>query len=221
VKEAVGDVLGYEGRRVIKLCHELQAENALLKAKVEGLKEAVHVKKKRKKPKKDIFTELRGEEGSGAIFFSPAKISAARKLQAQKAKEEEEAQAQREQDKLQKQQRKEEQAELKRAAATARQERREKLVLEKAQKEAQKEEALQQRLANLQLLDEQRTTAKDQRKKPQKPQHQASSGGGDVEVAEQPMVVADEMTTSRSGRQLRKPQRLPNYQLQLESSHRS
>ena len=171
------------------------------------------MEKKRKKPKKALFTELRGEDGNAAIFFSPAKISATRELQAQKAKEEEEAQARKEQDKLQRQQRKEEQAELKRAAAAARQEKRERLALEKGRKQAEKEETLQQRLVDLQLSNELKTTAKGRQKKPQKPQHQASCGGSDVEVVEEPAVVAQQMSTSRSGRQLRQPQRVPNYQL--------
>ena len=136
VKEAVDDILGHEGQRVIQLCHRLQAGNALLRAEGRGLKEAVHVEEKRVKA---LFTELRGEEGDAAIFFSLAKVSAARELQAQKGKEEEEAQAQKERDKLQRQQRKEEQAELKKAAAAARQERREHLALEKAENGRRKE----------------------------------------------------------------------------------
>ena len=82
VKEAVGDALGYNGRRILKHCQQLQVENALLKAEIEGLREAVRVEKKRKKPKKALFAELRGEEGQAAIFFSLAKISATRELQA-------------------------------------------------------------------------------------------------------------------------------------------
>jgi hypothetical protein len=80
VKAAVGDVLGYEGRRVLKHCHQLQAENALLKAEIEGLREAVRIEKKRKKSKKTLFAELRGEDGHAAIFFSPAKVAATREL---------------------------------------------------------------------------------------------------------------------------------------------
>ena len=101
MKEAVGGVLGYEGRQVLKHCHQLQAENALLKAQITGLQEAVCVEKRRKKPKKALLAELRGNEGNQSIFFSPSKISAARELQAQKAKEEEEEKAQKEQNKLQ------------------------------------------------------------------------------------------------------------------------
>ena len=100
MKDAVGDVLGYEGRRLLDLCHRLYAENALLRAEIKGLNEAVRIEKKRKKPKKALFTKLRGEEGNAAIFFSPVKISAACKLQAQKAREEKEALARKEQDKL-------------------------------------------------------------------------------------------------------------------------
>ena len=134
VKEAVGDVLGHGGRRILNHCQQLQAENSLLKAEIKGLREVVRVKKRRKKPREALFKELRGEEGNATIFFSPAKISAARELQAQRAREEEEIQARKEQDKLQRQQRKEEQAELKRAAAAARQEKRERLALKKAEK---------------------------------------------------------------------------------------
>ena len=52
----------------------------------------MRIEKKQKKPRKALFIELRIDEGNGPIFL-PAKISAARELQAQKAKEEEEMQA--------------------------------------------------------------------------------------------------------------------------------
>ena len=38
--------------------HHLQAENALLKAQVEGLQEAVRIEKKPRKPKKGLLAEL-------------------------------------------------------------------------------------------------------------------------------------------------------------------
>jgi hypothetical protein len=58
VKNAVDDVPGYEDRRVLKLYYQLQAENALLKTEVERLRETVRIKKKKKKSKKSLFTEL-------------------------------------------------------------------------------------------------------------------------------------------------------------------
>ena len=213
----MGDVLGYEGCQVLKHCHQLQAENALLKAQIAGLQEAVHIEKKQKKPKKALFAELHGNEGSGAIFFSQAKISAVCNLQAQKAKEVEGVQAQKQQDKLQMQQCKEEQVELKRSATAAWLGQREKLALEKAQKQAQRERAITQHQASLQLSNEQRTACKNQQKKHPKAQHHTSSGGTALQVIEKPVVVGQQMPTSRSGRQLCKPQHLDNYQLQLKS----
>jgi hypothetical protein len=213
VKEAVGDVLGYEGRQVLKVCHQLQAENALLKAQIEGLKEAVYTEKKQRKPKKALFAELRTDQGNGAVFFSPAKISAARELQIKKAKEVEAAQAQKCKEQLQRQLRKEEQAEIKRQAAAARQERQEKAAAKKAEKQACKEEALQQRLASLQLSNEQRAAGKPKQKKAQKAQDQILCGGATTKLSESRVVLQQEMRTSRSGRQLRKPQYLDNYEL--------
>jgi hypothetical protein len=82
IKEAVGDVLGYEDQQVLKHMHSLHTENMLLKSQIEGLQEVLRTEKKQKKPKKGLFTELCGNEGNAAIFFLPAKISAARELQA-------------------------------------------------------------------------------------------------------------------------------------------
>ena len=78
MKDAVGDVLRAEGRRLLSLRHQLQAENALLKAEIEGLREALRIEKERKEPQKGLFVELR-EEGNAAIF-SLVKISAAREF---------------------------------------------------------------------------------------------------------------------------------------------
>jgi len=79
------------------------------------------------------------------------------------------------------------------------------LAAEKAQKKMQKEEARQQRLIDSQLSNEQKVVAKDQRKKLRNPQHQVSSGGSDLEVVEEQVVVAEQIPTSKSGRQLHQP----------------
>jgi hypothetical protein len=160
-----------------------------------------------------LFAELRRNEGNAAIFFLPAKISAARELQAQKAKEIEEVQAQKCQLQLEKQQHKEEQAELKRIATVVRLEKKEKLALAKAQKQAQKEVAIQQRLASLQLSNEQKAISKKEQKKRKKIKHQASSNDVDIEPTSEPVVLEEQMPISRSGRRLHKPKYLENYQL--------
>ena len=132
VRDAIGDVLGYEGIKVLKLTQQLQAENALLKAQNLGLQEAVRIVKKQKKPKKGLFKDLRGDDGNAAIFFSPAKITQARELQTQKILEAEAEEALKAQKKLEQQQKKEEQAQLKKDKATACAERREKAAQAKA-----------------------------------------------------------------------------------------
>jgi hypothetical protein len=56
--------------------------------------DAVRINAKAKKPKKTIFTELRGGEANRALFFSPAKIQAARDLHIQQAEQAEELRVQ-------------------------------------------------------------------------------------------------------------------------------
>lgn len=81
VRDAVGDALNVEGRRILKAVHRLQAENQLLKQQVEGLNEAVRIEKgKKKKKKKTLIQEVREDDGHGVGFFSPMKIKAALEL---------------------------------------------------------------------------------------------------------------------------------------------
>ena len=87
------------------------------------------------------------------------------------------------------------------------------LAIEKAQKQAQREDTIAQRLANLQLSNEQRAIAKGQKKKPQKRHYQGSSPSRDAKTIERPVVVEQEIPTSRSGRQLRRPRHLDSCQL--------
>ena len=200
IKETLGGVLDCEGRRVVRLYHDLQVKAALLQAENEGLREAIRVQKKQKKPRKALFTELRANEENKAIFFSPAKISQARELQAQRGKETEAAQAQKRQTQLERQRRKQEQEELRRAAAAARLAKREKLARDKAEKQARREETLQQRLASLQLSNEQRIASKNQPKKPRKPRNQASHSGAVTEQDERRVETEVPVPTSKSGR---------------------
>lgn len=97
---------------------------------------------------------------------------------------------------------------MKRANAQLRQERREQLAQEKTQKKADRDDAITQRLASLQILNEQRAIAKSQKKKSLKRQDKDSSRDEDIQVVERPVVMVPQMLTSRSGRQLRKPQHL-------------
>jgi cell division septum initiation protein DivIVA len=78
VRGAIGEVLGNDGRQVIKHYHKLQAENELLKAQINSLREAISTKNKQKQQSKPLFAQLRAEQGNVATFFSPQKIREAR-----------------------------------------------------------------------------------------------------------------------------------------------
>jgi hypothetical protein len=207
LREAMGDILGYEERRVLKVCHQLQVQNKLLKAEIQGLHEAVRTEKAKKKRKKPLFANLRDNEGAGAIFFSPAKVQAARELQQQQEKEAEEVAALKEQQKIQRQQQKERQAIERAAAAAARRAAREQREQQAAQKKASQEEANIQRMASLQLANEQRRAAKVPRKVAPKPQHHAPLIDDEGIIYEVPKTPSPPPQMTRSGRQLRKPQR--------------
>jgi hypothetical protein len=200
IRETLGDVLGCEGRRVVRLYHDLQVKVTLLQSENKGLREAIRIQKKQKKPRKALFTELRANEENKAIFFSPAKISQARELQAQREKDTEAAQVQRRQTQLKRQQRKREQEELGRIAAAARLVKREKSAHEKAEKQARREETLQQRLANLQLSNKQRITSKNQPKKSRKPRSQALHDSAATEQVERRVETEVPVSTLKAGR---------------------
>ena len=213
VRDAIGDSLGYKDRKVLQVYHQLQAENALLKAQVVGLEEAIRVEKKQKKPRKALFKELRDQEGNTAIFFSPSKVAAVRELQAQKTREAEAVQAQKRQQQLQREQQKRDQEEKRHVAAVARQQRREQQAQEKAQKQAERERANTQQLVSRQLVSEHQATSKRPRQRHTKLHDCTIKRGGVIKPNVEPQIREEEVATSRSGRQLRKPQHLDMYQL--------
>jgi hypothetical protein len=212
MREAVGGAMTYEWREVMKAFQRNQASMAMMKLELEGVKEALRAEKQKKKPRKKIFAQLRSEEDGNALFLSPAKISMARELEAQKKSEIEAGQARKEQQRLEKSQLREQQAEKRKAAAAARQERKEQLAKSKAEKEAQKEEALTQRLASLQLTMEQQAVGANPKRKSRKTQHHTAQVVDQISHMEEPEASEAVMPTSRSGRQLRKPRRLDDFE---------
>ncbi|KAK3614410.1 hypothetical protein LTR56_027273 [Elasticomyces elasticus] len=59
-------------------------ENAILKAQNHDFMEAFNNEKKRRKRGKQLFEELKAQDGHGATFFSPMKIQHAKDLQQQR-----------------------------------------------------------------------------------------------------------------------------------------
>ena len=213
LKDVVGEALHYEGRELLKVYSELQAKNAFLKEENNGLKGAVVDEKKKKKPRKRVVDELRRPENGNATLFSPKKVSRARELKEQRERTAEEAKAQKEQQRLEKRLLREEQEAKRKAAAEVRLERREQAASEKAEKQRQREEALAQRLASLQLANEQKAEGANPKRKPRKDQHHAASGCDQISHMEEPEASEAVMPVTRSGRQLRKPQRLEGFEL--------
>ena len=84
LKEFSSEVATSQQAKLQKLSNTLDyvtTENVLLKAENKGMREALHNEKKRRKRGKALFEEFRAQEGEGALFFSPAKIQAAKDLQ--------------------------------------------------------------------------------------------------------------------------------------------
>ena len=77
--DAVHEAVGDQQVKLQKLSNTLiniTTENAILKAKNKGFKNALYNEKKRRKPGKHLF-QFRAQDGGGATFFSPTKIQAA------------------------------------------------------------------------------------------------------------------------------------------------
>ncbi|KAF2819666.1 hypothetical protein CC86DRAFT_306904 [Ophiobolus disseminans] len=69
------------------MVHSLATQNELLHNKIEGLKEALIVKKRHKQKSKPLDLQQREEYYGGAVFWSPRKIREARAREAVKEQE--------------------------------------------------------------------------------------------------------------------------------------
>jgi hypothetical protein len=74
---------------ILKGFETLSAQNVLLKAEIEGLKETVVLQKQWAVRSKNLFEKLIDENGNKAIWFSPTKIKWAHELLQEKEVQEE------------------------------------------------------------------------------------------------------------------------------------
>jgi len=202
----------FEYRELLRAYQKEVAGSALKDVQIEGLKMVLADKKGRKPRRKAPLDQIRDPEDGGALFLSPRKFAAARELQAEREREAELAQEARAQIRKEKELEKQRKAQKKAEAAAARREQREKKAQEKASKQAEKEEAIAQRLASLQLASELETAVKAPKKAPRKTQHHTAKSGDLIEHCVEPVVSAQPVQTSASGRQLRKPRHLDDYE---------
>jgi hypothetical protein len=82
VRVAVKDTQQEESKKLSLSLHHISVPNELLKHENEGLREALHHKRKHKKKSKALDLQQRQEYHGGAVFWSPRKVREARAREA-------------------------------------------------------------------------------------------------------------------------------------------
>jgi hypothetical protein len=129
---AVKDQDSQDTKKLRQSLHHLSVENELLKHEMDGIKQVLSAKKKRRKKGKALDLQQRKEYHGGSVFWSPSKVREARVRQSVREQEEKEQQLQ-----------KTERAELKKAAKLYKEKIQEekRIAREAAKKEKEKERA--------------------------------------------------------------------------------
>jgi DDE superfamily endonuclease/Tc5 transposase DNA-binding domain len=108
VRDAVGDGITQETKKLHSAMAQLSTDVVLLRAENQGLRRAIINEKKKRKRGKPLFEALRAETSIKAQFYSPSKIQRAQDLYHQKEHEKQILAAQKQEEKLLRIQRKEE-----------------------------------------------------------------------------------------------------------------
>ena len=74
VRSAVKDQSSKDTRKLSRSLHHISVQNELLHHEIDGLKEAILVKKKHKKKGKPLDLQQCKEYHGGAVFWSPRKV---------------------------------------------------------------------------------------------------------------------------------------------------
>ncbi len=200
-------------QRLLKGFERVAAQNQLLQAEIQGLKETVQLQKKTSKRNKNLFEQLQDSDGNKAIFYSPTKIEQAKRLVQQKEEDERAQQAEKEQRALQRQlvkEAKEKEAELRR-------QRREEVRVERAKqaalKQAEKEAKLAQRTTSRQFQNKLKTASRDSKKAMRQLAASRAKKRSIPAIVEENPVEGGISLPTRSGRQPRKPKHLKGFQL--------
>ena len=200
VRDAVGEALAPQSRKIINTIDRLTTENTILKAKNTDLQETLRLEKNKRRRGKPLFNDLGIDGETKAMFFSPSKIQRARDRQLEKEQEKDLVQAQKAEEKHQKQLAKEEQ----RLLTAQRKAGREGMRLQRQKEEAQKQ-ADQARAKEERMIDQQLKQDLVEAKKLLKKVRQSSKLQQEVEneVIEVPEEEGGQIRASRFGRQLK------------------
>ena len=191
-------------RVILKGFEAVSAQNVLLKAEIEGLKETVVLQKQRAVRSRNLFEKLIDEDGNKAIWFSPTKIKQAHELLREKEVQEEQERQNKEQQALQRQRTREEKELQLQIRRTEREQARLEREQQKILKQAATEAAKKQREVNKQLKLEARNVARDKKGKT----NQLEVSNSAAQVATGSKKGEDvEVSQTRSGRKTKRPQR--------------
>ena len=94
VRSAVKDQGSQEAQKLRQSLHHLSVQNELLKHEIEGIKQVLSTKQKRRKKGKNLDLQQREEYHGGAVFWSPRKVREARTRQLIREREEKDQQLQ-------------------------------------------------------------------------------------------------------------------------------
>ncbi|KAF1999364.1 hypothetical protein P154DRAFT_401375, partial [Amniculicola lignicola CBS 123094] len=94
VRSAVKDQSSQEAKKLSHSVHHLSVQNELLRHEIDGIKQVLATKQKRKKKGKALDLQQREEYHGGAVFWSPRKIREAHVRQSIREQEEKEQQLQ-------------------------------------------------------------------------------------------------------------------------------
>ena len=132
VRSAVKDQGSQDTKKLRQSLHHLSVQNELLKHEIEGIKQVLSTKQKRRKKGKTLDLQQREEYHGGAVFWSPRKVREARTRQLIREREEKDQQLQ-----------KADRAELKKSAKLYKEkiQQEKRIAREVAKKEKEKEKA--------------------------------------------------------------------------------
>ena len=156
----VSNIYDKKAQQLSNTMHALSIENMLLKQQNDGLKQSLVNEKKRRKRGKPLLLDFPTKENGGAIFFSPTKVQHTRDQQAQKDANATAQQHQKELDRVCKEAEKVERAQKVEEQKAIRANMRELKMRKLAEKQQQKDKALQAKQASKQLYSKLTVRAK-------------------------------------------------------------
>jgi cell division protein FtsB len=101
LRAIVGEIFSHQVKKLTNTIEQLNAENNLLKAENEGLRQTIFIEKQRRKRGKPLFNTLCQDNDCRAVFYNPSKIQQARDELALREQKKQQANTKKANDKIQ------------------------------------------------------------------------------------------------------------------------